>query len=503
MKNTQITKKIVRYLVHSFALAVLFYIVYSNIFPFGSRVVYSIFSSNNSITFEPKDRIYQEYHMNVVTYKQKDNLVYFILHMPFKADKAKVTLSYKQSSSDQLVYLGFRDRTDWHYKATVLDNPLLNKLDWNFVWGNYLLFQRDTKFISADEFLSNPPQNTLIGSFNLDTETLGTNNVKLADYGPKSTITQINTTLRGKHIMYVYLENEPFQISLQKQDLNWYEGEDITTINIYKEGELVYSATAGDDGITDPSRRTVKPQEIFIENPGPELPESGVYKIIIDAPGDTVVSNIRTNLHKIVFESPIFPVENSSIYPNISIRSRGTTVYTNANEIKAVTYHTRALQTISIDDIERAEENLLILNELNKETTMSISGEMASETDKLRRITIPQSDVILSAVPGYFAFDNEHFFLPTPYQFLPIRSQEDIEKVDYILADYRIPRKEGEWSVAEIEFDLSTAVVKDGKLSWLIRAPGLKENNREIIIRDIEVELIKEPLINLPGGIFK
>jgi hypothetical protein len=58
---------------------------------------------------------------------------------------------------------------------------------------------------------------------------------------------------------------------------------------------------------------------------------------------------------------------------------------------------------------------------------------------------------------GYFAFNADQFFAPIPYKILPINSAEDIAQADYILTDYKTPKHEGDWLVAEREFDLHDA----------------------------------------------
>ena len=118
------------------------------------------------------------------------------------------------------------------------------------------------------------------------------------------------------------------------------------------------------------------------------------------------------------------------------------------------------------------------LTEVKKQES-TISAQPISE------ITIPKSDVILKGLLGYFAFSKDQFFSPSRFKLLPITEKADIEAVDYLVTNYKPSRQEGEWRVAEAEFDLKTAFVKNGELSWLIKAPGLKENGDEVIIKKI------------------
>lgn len=71
---------------------------------------------------------------------------------------------------------------------------------------------------------------------------------------------------------------------------------------------------------------------------------------------------------------------------------------------------------------------------------------------------------------------------------------EDLALLDYVVAEYKPPQLTGEWKIAEHEFDLTDAKPDQGTLSWVINAPGLKENDRSILIKDIEIKLHKKPL---------
>jgi hypothetical protein len=73
-----------------------------------------------------------------------------------------------------------------------------------------------------------------------------------------------------------------------------------------------------------------------------------------------------------------------------------------------------------------------------------------------------------------------------------INSAEDIARADYLLTDYKTPKHEGDWLVAEREFDLHDAAIQNGQLSWLLNAPGLKENNRTVEYKNIVMTLSKK-----------
>lgn len=80
---------------------------------------------------------------------------------------------------------------------------------------------------------------------------------------------------------------------------------------------------------------------------------------------------------------------------------------------------------------------------------------------------------------------------------MPIRDVDDIKVVDYIITDYRPASENSGWTVNEQYFDLEKAYVNENKLSWVIKAPGLQENNRNYIIKEIQVTYHKKPWLKL------
>jgi hypothetical protein len=380
--------------------------------------------------------------------------------------------------------MGFQDQVGWHYETQMVDASLMNNLFWNSVDQYPTLYEKNAVYKSFVEFLENPPTNGRIGTYNVDPNMFSQTIIN--SYKPSNKETVIDSPIRGRIIMYVYLKNEPFKLKITKQDLNWYEDADPVTIKIYKGKDNVLTGTISDDGIDDNSQKILPPQELELKNPGPDNPEAGVYKIVIDASADVIIKKISTNLHKIVFENSVFLAGNREVYPKVIDKTKATNLYTESKEVRAVTAHEGGFQEITIGDQK------IKLDELNVEATAS-----AEATSSGTIITVPKNDVILKTLLGFFSFSKDQYFEPSPYKHLPINSKEDIEKVDYIVANYTPSRQEGEWQVAEAEFDLSTAVTKNGKLSWIIKAPKLKERGGSILIKKIEVHLTKKPLIKL------
>lgn len=460
------------------------YIFLVNIMPFGITVHYNLQQNDKAISpLGPKNRVKIESINGQNIFHQTHDLIYFTTKMPFAFDDATVKITYRNPSDDQTIALGFRDQNTWHYDTKPMDIPFFNNLSWSAIGTSPpILYQRNQTFGTVENFLTNPPKNALIGTYAYDTA-IGSTAPTMQDYKPSTTGTIIDTPLRGKHTFSVYLKKEPFRITIEKQDLNWYDDPDPVTVNVYKDQDLVYQVIADDDGIIDNSQKTLAPQEITIQNPGPDLPEDGIYKIVIDANADTIIKKITTNLHKIVFSGSLFPAGNSQSYGTVISSTSATTFYTNALLLSATSFHETGLQTITVGN--------QVVPITRVKNTYPITPK-----DDITKVSIPNGDIVLNGFQGYFAFSEDQFFEPTKYHILPITSKDDVNLVDYIIADYFPPQKIEDWQIAERTFDIRSAFIKNGTLSWLIMAPHLKENNHEILIGNIDVTFHKKPWIN-------
>ena len=456
-----------------------------NFAPFGAKNVYSLTAEDKMISdITPSDRV-SVIKSDITMSKVTNEPVYFTTKMPFHFDTATVTITYQNNYPDQELHLGFKDQEDiWSYDTQIIDSPFLNTISWDKVGSDPTLFQREEKFVSVADFLKDPPRDGVIGTYDFDISGFSNFKTVIPDYKPQQGNTVIDTPLRGKHIMYTYLKGEPFILKVTKQDLNWYKGEDMAAVKIYKDTDLVFEQTIPDDGVIDTSKAVLPPQEVEIRNPGPEFPEAGVYKVVFEAPGDTVIKRIETNLHKIVFEGPMFPVNNREVYPSVAASTSATTLYTNALAITAQTYHDQARQTIQVN------EKTLPLR------TTQVQEQITTPYD-FTKITIPKNDVVVQGILGYFSLENDQFFTPSPYYITPITSPDDLSLVDYVLTNYTPPSEQNGWRIATKTFDITNAVIDDDKLSWLIRAPGLKNNQRSVMIKDIQVTLTKKPMIKI------
>jgi len=466
-----------------FFTAIITFISLSNIAPLGITTQYAMGQDTTDISqLGPKNRVQTITLEDQQVTKVTDDLVYFTTSMPFNFDNATVKVWYQNSNPNQTISIGFHDQNVWHYAIKPLAVPFLNSPNWNRMGSNPTLYQRNKTYNSVSAFLKNPPRYSIIGTYQYNSFSDGSDQIHLANYVPQQQETTIPAVLRGSQTLYVYLDHEPLHLSFEKQDLHWYPGPDPVTVSIYKDNDLVYQTTTPDNKVSTSSAKASPQETIVVNNPGPGLPESGVYKIVISTNDDTIIKTIRTNLHKIVFSGSLFLAGNSNAYHGIVASTSATTLYTNALSLSAITYHPTGEQQITVGN------QILNLSTLKIPQTITPQGNIT-------QITVPKNDVVLSAFEGYFAFSPDQFFLPTKYYTLPITSSNDVKLANYILTNYSPSHEKNGWRINEQTFNLHTAYIENNQLSWLIDVPQLKENHNTVIIKDIQITFHKNALL--------
>jgi hypothetical protein len=473
MNKQQIIKQSSKIIAVSIVIVIMFYILFANTIPFNISRTYSS-NDGKFLVLTPKNRVRT---INGIA-RQAENLIYFNSPMLFKFDKAKVRVTFKNNNHEaQQILIGYKDQREWHYNTQILDNPTLDKLNWQKIGGDPYLYQRLPSYRTVNEFIKHPPRNKVVGVADYKNNDLLQSNTSIPNYSPSKTKTSIDVPLRGKTVLYTYLSNEVFDITFTKKDLNWQKDPDVAKISVFKDKDKVFDATIDDDGNATSNHKPGRPESVNIKNPGPGLPEAGVYRIVIDASDDSLITNISTTLHKISFEGPLYVADNHEVYGDIAPKTKTTNLVTNAQKLSFRSDHDQS-KSVMVD------KTLINITKPNQVFTATNSAPIAN-------ISIPKSDMIANG-SGYFAFNSDQFFEPTPYKILPINSPEDIAQADYIITNYKEPKYDGQWIVAETEFDISNAEPNKGKLSWIISTPGLKENNHAVEYKQIDMTLSKK-----------
>jgi hypothetical protein len=469
------SQKFARFLSIIASISVLAYVIFLNTVPFGRSE--HLFQDNKNISgFSPANRL----DIGEESVTIKDDLIYYKTQHNIKYEEGAVRIVFKNPGDSQEVWLGFRDQKDWHYSKELLDSPLLNSLNWKVVGNGPYLYQKRDNYSSIDDFLSNPPEKARVGTYAVETGILMNRDPAIPNYSPSDNAVEIQSPLRGNVTMYSYLRNESFDMTFSKRDLNWYPDPDVTKITVYRQNDKVFEATIDDDGNDTDNRIVGNEQKVTIKNPGPGLPEPGVYKIIVEQSGDSVMTNVSSMQNKLVFQGPLWIVANAEAYPGLVSKTEATNLYASSSAINARIYHNEAAQTVK-DDFSTHT-----LNDLNEEYSMIFNDEGEN------LLSFPKSDIRVTS-DGYFAFDKSSLFLPSPFKILPIIDKEDIDTVDFILTSYQgAPKRENGWLETVRKFNLNEAVPQDGKLGWIIQSPNLKLNNGALEIKSIEMILSKK-----------
>jgi hypothetical protein len=464
---------VMRILVWGAGLLIILYVIFMNTTPFDTvRIVTD--QDKEFTTIGPASRIEKSDGFTSLL----DDPTYFSIKAMVPFDNAVAKIIFKNSDEHEFS-VGFKDQESWHYDKQILDSPLMNSLEWERVGDGPYLYQKTPAYSSPNELLENPPLDKTIGLYDFDSSILANEVTSVEDYKPSKETTIINTPIRGSAVMYAYLKDEMFDMTFTKRDLNWYAEPDVTNIKIYKHQDIVFEATIDDDGNASENKSIGAAQSVQIRNPGPELPEQGIYKIVIDSSSDSAVTSISTNLHKLVFEGPLFLINNREVYGTLASKTTPTVLTTNANKVSIITAHGQALQTVT-DGVQD-----VMIDEVRQTYYLESSALQTT-------LTFPKSDITVNGI-GNFSFNSEQFFKPSRYKLLSLQSPEDFDNVDYVLTNYRKPENVGDgWKQTERTFLLKTAIIEKGKLSWLLSAPGLKEFNGSVDVKSFEMSLYRE-----------
>lgn len=391
----------------------------------------------------------------------KGGPVYFSLKTPRRFERAKVTVTFKNTTAFPIMEIGLLNNKDaWSYDLKPLQNKIIDQLSlaWPAAPGENgaSLFQREKKYDTVDKFLNNLPPRGEIALYNYSIK----DNFLLDGYepGPKNNL--IDYKFRGSYQFYTYVKNEELDYVFNFIDLNINSASDQIEIKVYSKDGAVYSAYAADKKAGDSERQAV----VKIA----DLPE-GVYRFSVIASDDVITKGITTKQSRFALINKVWLAEGNKA--NLAL-------FTNSRLINAQTINPASLGKI------KAGEVFLDVNETYKQLSVKISNRPT-------KIELPKNDIIISG-DGVFSFLENGLFDP---RFKNIDGNLDIngEEINYVLTNYQAPVSSGGWQTAAAEFDLTKAYQENGKYQFLISIPSLKAEEPaagEIIIKEIKVDLL-------------
>jgi hypothetical protein len=415
---------------------------------------------------------------------------YFSLRLPRRFEDAKLTIKYKPDENFPVIEAGIlKDKRTWQYDLRPLYNGKLEALlnSWNILReptpspsgaepplpkGEYtILLQREKKFASIKDFLKNPPEAGKIALYNYDLRT----DFILPGYEPARATTTLCRPLQGTYQFYTYIKNENLAFDFLLEDLNKNSDLDPVDVFVYYEDKQIFTDSLGDDGIADDSgaEKPWRHLKINLAN----LPE-GAYKIGLRANDDIVTRTIMTPQSKMAFVNKI----TLAPAPEVSC---GRNLFTDSRQAQFTTLFSDRLGEIKIKEaFGAAFLETVVLKEAFKQYS---TGQVLPDFSEI----IMPADGISVSGDGLFSMSPEQFFNPGLKK-VDANFDADREGVDFILANYAPPVREGEWLVSEVEFDLETAYKEKSRHSFLISVPGLRAEDNAgagVTVGEIKIEL--------------
>lgn len=453
--------KTVRIIWISALVGIVGFLLYKTITPFGVINYQSNFLSFNYFISDlsPVERL--------VSQSRFDNRVsgepiYFYLRTPRPFRTATVTLTLRNPAP--LVELGIcRDKTAWNFERQPIYVEGLEKLASHpetFQENGLLLWQREKKYNSVQQFLESLPSAEKITTYNYQLPT----QVRLSDYQPAKQARTITTGLRGGYVALTYSGGEPLEMNitvhreLKNKDnvgtsLRW---------TVYNEqGEGIISQEL-------PSLADSTPTTISLKTPAVR---AGLYRLEFKAEDDIITDTITTPQTKLSFVNKVSLASQDR--SNLSL-------LTDASYLKAQTLNPERLQTITI-----GQQTLSLT-----ETYRQFSVILDDQSRAVKPIALPADDVLLAG-DGVFAFTPEDIINPTTRHYNP-EMNIDRAGIDYVIARYE-PLGEGTSYTRTVSFSLNQNCLDKGRYPLVIAASGLNPE-QPMTVERVDVKLTGQTL---------
>ncbi|MDP2729990.1 MAG: hypothetical protein Q8O55_05865 [Dehalococcoidales bacterium] len=503
---------------------ILGYIGWMNLMPLGGTVTHFLDVGGEDIDGQAKitgpfDRISGKKEIDGISFRElPKSPVYFELDDRKLNSAAEISVSGRfrgDFPENARLTLGAKNAEEWSYRWKDIYAPFLQKLETlpllakdDFI-AVYATGQVNSAGIqNVGEFLQNPPSGSVIATIDkslninqgigeehlagIDLNKITTNDASsnYVDRGADGSL-RIKNALRGGHTLWTHVTNGRLTLEVTKQDLNWYEGPDILTIEVYSvDGESQGKIEIPDDGDESKSSKMGQPQDDATYMSGLE---PGVYRIELKSDEDVLISEIAINQSKLVVAGRMFPVGMNRAYFKDGANFEPLKLYGKypvTGGVRFRTSHRAGLQRITVSGDLRAEFDI---SETNTDFRMSLKpGDYEFD--------VPAQDVII-VTKGYFSFTPESFFLPQ--RSTVVNLEYDMtwlkENVDYVVIDRRnyVPSAvdTGGWLVGQTSWKTRGLYITNDRLSFSLNVPHLEaQPDRAIAIDWIEITLKIPPI---------
>ena len=428
-------------------------------------------------TFQgPFEKVSEPFNRSNVTYRliEKD-LVYFGTKVKQNISRVKVELKFIDTIPEGYeLKVGLKNKKEWSYLWNTVYNPFFGSLDIFNLTGedsNFRIYSLNNNLtMPVSSFMDSPPDAVIATGISEEL-----NKRPIVTYrAPNSSIKE----LRGDHTFYIYTKGN-LSISVEKQDMNWYNGSDALEIRLYSQANtLIKNITVPDDGIAGKNTVRGNLQKGVLE----AILDEGIYKVTMKGGSDILIRSIELNQGNILVQDPFLA---GVLYTSATMYN----LYThtpNGDRLGFLTYHTEGLQTVNISSGNYTRSlNITAVNTWNY-----IDLPPGKE---LYRIEIPAGDIIVNA-KNYFSFTNDSYFTSSSVKTLRLQNSMKWLKenmVDYVIVPNQKIIEEDNWTIASAEFNLTDAYIEKDTLNFVISASHLQNSNYSIPLDWIKIYMEK------------
>jgi len=440
----------IRLILWSILCLAVFIFVYLVLVPAGHIVYINNFSKNiwhaqNFIErFTPSERV--ENGNGFI--KISGDPVYFSLFTPRKFERASVSIKYQNLNEvkNPILELGLlMNKTVWSYKLEPLQNKLFENFanDWYKIENNGLVFlQREKKYDSLNDFLASNPKREELALYNYDLK----NKFELQDYRANNNW-QTYPELRGAYQFYVYIKDEDLNLKLETERLENLPAKDeiILLVSDWNDKEIFRQNISSSNKIDLNLKNLV----------------TGTYKVEVRTGDNILTKNFSTTQSKLVFINRVWSMAPIEFWGD-------------NNHLKV-----RTVAPGSLGNMYFGLEKF----DINK--TYEPFNFVLNNFQDLNYIRVVNPDLIVES-NGLFAFSKEQYFNPA---FKRFGVDLAMDKINYLLGEYKMPASAGDDKVATVDFEISNAYREFGKNSFMISIPGADATQTTVLIKEIKVEL--------------
>lgn len=401
--------------------------------------------------------------------------VYLDLKPPSRFDDITLELRYVNSSGAFLELGALASTLDEQYDLRPAENRLLDALNWKRVTsGRLTLYERDGRYASVDEFLADPPPRSRLATY----RAAAPGAYRLVDYRPGSEPRQYDVSLRGRHRLLAYVENEPLSFAFVVQDMNRQAGADPVVVSVYREGttEPLARTVLEDDGnaLADQKSSGLRTVAISLTDPA-----AGLYQVEFTASADVFIRRTITPQRRWVFIDRLYlgdHVGYSDEVPPVTLTVSG-------QRLTARTSHQEGGQRLTVAGVA-----LEVAEPLVKYSRPLGFGPQA--------MTSPKRDVLLET-DGVFALSPDCWFEPLPLAIGWYTRPEFLAErgIDYVLTSFEPPAEsdDGVKTAMAVFSESKLARTADGAFRFAVIVPGLTESQHDVRLIAADFVMSRRP----------